>query len=425
MYYVTALMCCFHFSIFLGLRKYRNVIMYVKLMFLYCFLLFFISSYGNTTERPNFIIFYIEHINEILPDLQSPTLGEELKNLNSLIKESTTFHNIYGESSSASTFASLFTGKPAVDLGIIQGKLLPFNSFPSLASSGGLNTNEQTVAKLLLTNGYLTWFSGFWKLGLGPEGKDYPTSHGFISWLGVAYPHNEWCEQQKSVITNQETLLNHPYLKLFYRTSFLWLILFLFLTVLVWFKFITLNLYLNLLVYTFSTALAFYILLHLFIVQRSASCVLYYQDVIAQQPYDMTNVTLQFTQHSGKLLDTVSGLSPFFMVLNYLKMKPPYMHSSYFTTARARARQNALFELDWSVGFIMEKLKKYDVYKNTMIILTGGGNSYSKNLREPLKGFHKEGSTQFQEVEGIFYVIMQRVQLLKFVSCLAWTGNYY
>ena len=374
--------------------------MYKTLTFWYCFLLVFISNHGNKTERPNFIILYIEHINEILADLQSPTLGEDLKNLNDLIKGSTTFHSVYGESSSASTFAAMFTGKPAVDLGIIRGKLLPFNSFPSLASSGGLKTTEQTVAKLLLANGYLTWFSGFWKLGLGSEGKDYPTAHGFNSWLGVAYPHNEWCEQQKSVITNQETLLNHPYLKLFYRTSFLWLILFLFLTVLVWFRFITLNLYMNLLVYTISTALAFYILLHLFIVQRSASCVLYYQDTIAQQPYDMTNVTLQFTQHSAKLLDTVSG--PFFMVLNYLKMKPPYMHSSYFTTARARARRNALLELDWSVGFITEKLRKHDVYENTMILLTGG-NSYSNSFTGPLNGYYKNSSNEFEEVKGIAF----------------------
>ena len=354
------------------------------------------------SKKQNIVLFYIEHINDILPDVLSPTLGEDLKNLNRLREESIRFHNIYGEASSPSTFAALFTGRPAVDIGIIRGKLLPFSNFPSLASSGGLSTSEKTIAKELQAAGYSTWFSGYWKMGLGSKGDDFPMKHGFDCWLGVAYPHNEWCEQEKSVITNQESLINHPYLKLFYRTSFLWLLLFLFMTMLSWCRSISFELYMNLIVYTVSTGLAFYILLHLFIIQRSASCVLYRQNTVIQQPYDVTNITLQFTQHSGKLLELRKDETPFFMVLNYLKMMPPYTHSSYFDEGRSRSRRNALLELDWSVGFIINKLKQYDIYKDTVVIVTGG-TSCSHSNGEPRLAYKKTSSGFVKESCKLFY----------------------
>ncbi|XP_066926809.1 steryl-sulfatase-like [Clytia hemisphaerica] len=350
------------------------------------------STYSS--KKPNFVILYIEHLNEILLDLEGST--DELPNLQKFVNfDGNRFRNVYGEASSASTFASLFTGKPAVNTGIIRGKLLPFTSFPSLASSGGLSTKEPNLASTLKKEGYSTAFYGYWKLGLGPKGINNPLQHGFDTWMGVAYPHNEWCEEQKSVITNQESLLNHPYLKLFYHTSFLWLLLFLFLTMLVWFKVVSVYLYMNLLVYTVSTALAFYILLHLFIVQRSASCVMYRENEIRLQPYDMTNLTLYFTTGASLFLKQVN--EPFLMVVNYLKMLPPYVHSPYFSSERTRSpRYYALQELDWSVGYVIEKLEEQDILDDTIVIITGGN---SCNWKPTLTDAYQKTSTGFEHVE--------------------------
>ena len=229
-------------------------------------------------------------------------------------------------------------------------------------------------------------------------GINNPLQHGFDTWMGVAYPHNEWCEEQKSVITNQESLLNHPYLKLFYHTSFLWLLLFLFLTMLVWFKVVSIYLYMNLLVYTVSTALAFYILLHLFIVQRSASCVMYRENEIRLQPYDMTNLTLYFTTGASLFLKQVD--KPFLMVVNYLKMLPPYVHSPYFSSERTRSpRYYAMQELDWSIGYILERLEEHDFVDDTMVIITGGNSCKRKSA---IMDAYQKTSKGFEHVEGMF-----------------------
>ena len=193
------------------------------------------------------------------------------------------------------------------------------------------------------------------------------------TWMGIAHPHNEWCHRKG--LLNRILNKNHPYVTLFYKTYFLWALIFLLLSTLVWLKFITLRLYANLLIYTLSTSLAFYILLHLFMIQRSASCVLYYHDFIYQQPYEMKNLTLHFTQHSKKLISIVADTpSPFFMVLNYIKMMQPLFHSNYFRTKSIDTWSSAMLELDWSVGEVIKQLKDVGIYDETVVILMGNKN---------------------------------------------------
>lgn len=358
-----------------------------------------VRGYNGVPDKPNYIIFYVENIDQIAPDLQSPVIREELTNLNSLIQQSFNYRNVYGEASSSSTFGALFTGKPAVDIGIIRGKLLPFDNFPSLASSGGLSTKEPNLASILSAQGYKTSFYGYWKMGFGPQGVNNPMAHGFDTWFGVAYPHNEWCQHNKN--SNQEpSAFSQQYLKLFYHTSFLWFLLFLILTVLAYIKLVTFHLYLNLLAYTISTAISFCILLHLFIVQRTASCVLYKDNDIHLQPYDMNNLTLHFTNEANKFLLQQQQHSPFMMVVNYLKMMPPYIHANHFAHERSRPRHSALMELNWSIGYLLETMKELELFEETIIVLTGGNSCSKRNTNQMLKGFQKSQNGGFEEIVG-------------------------
>lgn len=345
--------------------------------------------------RPNVIILFIENVNEILEEYQQLS-SSPFKHLADLKKESIQFLNVYGEVSSTSTFASILTGKPAVNIGLIRGKLLPFTSFPSIASSGGLDVNEATLPKALKKCGYHSWFSGYWKMGLGANGDGYPMKHGFDTWMGVSQPHNEWCKPQNSVFNSQNPF-NHPYLKLFYRTSFLWILLFISITTLAWFKFISCRSYINLIVYTISTSFAFYVLLHLFMIQKSASCVLYYHDFVFQQPYDMSNLTMHFTQHSAKLIDFVAERKQFFMVLNYLNMKQPHIFSNYFDKDKSRkSKIKSLMELDWSVGILMKKLKKLNAYDKTVVILTGSNVCNHDNLVNTVQAYKRTAKNYYE-----------------------------
>jgi arylsulfatase A len=63
---------------------------------------------------------------------------------------------------------------------------LPQVLFPR--STVGLNTNEQTVAKLLKKQGYATMAIGKWHVGDAPE--NLPTRHGFDHYLGLPYSND-------------------------------------------------------------------------------------------------------------------------------------------------------------------------------------------------------------------------------------------
>lgn len=375
-------------------------------MFIHHILLFLIIQTLHVvvimaTLKQNIVLLYVENINEVMKVFKVLDTGgtgkDNFTNIGQLYSESVQFHHMYGELASASNFGAILTGKSAVDLGLIRGKVLPFDYFPSIASSGGLSPNEKTIAEVLKDNGYRTWFTGYWKLGLGPKGDGYPIKHGFDTWMGVAHPHDEWCRRKDNEAPREKS---HPYMNLLYKISFIWSLVFLLLTTLVWLKFIGVKLFINLIIYTFSTSFAFYVLLHLFMIQRSASCVLYYHDFIYKQPYDVRNLTLHFTKHSTKLISLAAGRTPFLMVLNYLKAKPPYFHSNFFRTQSTSTWSGSLLELDWSIGQVVDMLKEMKVYNDTVIIMTGS-NSCEMNIPDSgVTAYERLQKNVFRKVEG-------------------------
>ena len=62
------------------------------------------------------------------------------------------------------------------------------------------------------------------------------------------------------------------------------------------------------------------------------------------------------------------------MVLNYLKMKPPYFHSNFFRKQSTNTWSSSLLELDWSIGEIVGTLRYLGLYEKTVILLTGNNN---------------------------------------------------
>ena len=119
----------------------------------------------------------------------------------------------------------------------------------------------------------------------------------------------------------------------------------------------------------------------------------------------MNNLTLHFTSHASKFLMQQEDSTPFLMMVNYLKMMPPYLHSHYFSRSRSRPRHSALVELDWSIGYLVELLEQYELFDNTIIVLTGGNSCSKRKATTLIKGFQqsKEG---FEEVIGKSYIFV-------------------
>ncbi len=110
------------------------------------------------------------------PDIKTP-------NIDRMAEEGARFTNFYvSQPVCSASRASLLTGCYSNRVGI-HGALMPY-------VGKGLNSNEETIAELLKSNGYATAIYGKWHLGSEPE--FLPTRQGFDEYLGIPYSNDMW-----------------------------------------------------------------------------------------------------------------------------------------------------------------------------------------------------------------------------------------
>jgi len=208
------------------------------------------------------------------------------------------------------------------------------------ADSKGLNPNEITIAEMLKSVGYKTGIFGKWHLGDQPE--FLPAKQGFDEFFGLPYSHDI-----HPFHTNKK--YNFPPLPL-----------------------------------------------------------LDGEKVIETDP-DMDYMTMRITERSIHFIEK-NKETPFFLYIPHpLPHRPLHVSPSFARdipdtlkvklekednyidyAARDKIYKNAIREIDWSVGQILDALKKYDLDSNTLVIFTSD-NGPSVGNAGPLKG--KKGST--------------------------------
>lgn len=207
------------------------------------------------------------------------------------------------------------------------------------ADSKGLNPNEMTIAEMLKSAGYKTGIFGKWHLGDQPD--FLPTMQGFDEFFGLPYSHDI-----HPFHTN--TKYNFPPLPL-----------------------------LN-------------------------------GDKVIETDPDMDNMTKRITERSINFIEKNKEI-PFFLYIPHpLPHRPLHVSSSFVKDipdsinvklekednyidydARDKIYKNAIREIDWSVGQILDALKRNDLDNNTLVIFTSD-NGPSVGSAGPLKG--KKGS---------------------------------
>ena len=207
--------------------------------------------------------------------------------------------------------------------------------------SKGLNPSEMTIAELLKQAGYKTAIFGKWHLGDQP--KFLPTRQGFDEYFGIPYSHDI-----------------HPFHP---RQDH--------------FKFPSLPLLEN-------------------------------ETVIEMDP-DADFLTKRITQHAVSFIERNKD-EPFFLYVPHpiphkpLHVSPPYMKDvapevanklkdegdSIDYKTRDRLFRQAIAEIDWSVGQILDALKANGLDENTLVIFTSD-NGPAIGSAGPLKG--RKGST--------------------------------
>jgi arylsulfatase A len=134
------------------------------------------------TAPPNFVVVFADDLG--YGDLGCyGAKGVRTPNLDRLAAEGMRFTSFYAAQAVCSASrAALMTGCYPNRVGI-QGALGP-------NSRTGLNPDEWTLAEVLKTRGYATAIFGKWHLGDAPE--FLPTRHGFDEYFGLPYSNDMW-----------------------------------------------------------------------------------------------------------------------------------------------------------------------------------------------------------------------------------------
>ncbi|XP_070545915.1 arylsulfatase H-like [Ptychodera flava] len=320
-------------------------------------------SFADKTTPPNIVLFLVD-------DLGYGDLGcygnETVKtpNIDRLASEGLKFTRMYSQSTCTPSRAALLTGRYPIRSGMLKG-WVPFNVLTSPAQTGGLPENEFTLAEMLKQNGYATGILGKWHLGIGSGGKHLPTKQGFDYFYGIPMSHVEICGQAMG-----GSHLGKPFIFLYLSFTYkLWtgLMTGVFLS---W----VLSLIgkrglfsLSFVIFLFAVT-GYYVLSDFSLLWARESCILMRNDDIIEQPYKAENMTLKLTQEALWYLSRHRN-NPFFLLISYLTLHSPVFASRYFEGRSGIGRYgDALMELDWSVGQVLQQLKKQGLEENTMII---------------------------------------------------------
>jgi arylsulfatase A len=233
--------------------------------------------------------------------------GFETPNLDRLASQGRVFRNFHvAQPICSASRAGLLTGCYPNRIGI-HGALMP-------RSMVGLSANEMTLAQLLKQRGYATAIFGKWHLGDAPQ--FLPLHHGFDEYFGLPYSNDMWPKQPDKVPlppNKQQKKNGFPDL------------------------------------------------------------VMYDGDkvVIPQVTHaDQNQLTTWYTEHAVRFIERNKD-HPFFLYLAHNMPHVPLHVSDKFRGHTKRGLYgDVIEEIDWSVGQVLETLKRTGLEENTWVIYT-------------------------------------------------------
>ncbi|NXC23762.1 STS sulfatase, partial [Campylorhamphus procurvoides] len=303
--------------------------------------------------------------------------------------------------------AAFLTGRYPIRSGMAASSRVGVFLFS--ASSGGLPSEEITFSKLLKQKGYATALIGKWHLGMNCESSNdfchHPLSHGFDYFYGLTVTNFRDCKPgqgsvflkgvQKALVIPIQiagitlvSLAIVQYIGLlkipFQVLGYCLLIITIFLVVLIFF---------------------FYNFRHL-------NCFLMRNHQIVQQPLSYENLTQRLTKEAIQFIGRNTD-APFLLVLSYL-----HVHTALYASENFRGKSNhglygdAVEEMDWSVGQVLDVLDKHNLGDKTLVYFTSDQGAHVEEISSTgeihggYNGIYKGGkSTNWEggiRVPGLF-----------------------
>ncbi len=271
------------------------------------------ASAAAGKKTPNFVIVFCDDLGYgDLGCYGNPTIATP--NLDRMAAEGMKFTQFYSAACVCTpSRAALMTGRLPVRTGMCSDRRRVL--FPD--SSGGLPQREITIARALKTKGYATAAVGKWHLGHLPE--YLPTSHGFDSYFGIPYSND-----MDRVLQKKKGEPNPDFRKrLFWDPK-----------------------------------------------SSSWNVPILRDKKEHERPADQTTITKRYTEEAVKFISENKD-KPFFLYLAHSMPHVPLFASKDF---KGRSRRglfgDVIEEIDWSVGRVMETLKKEGLAENTLVFFT-------------------------------------------------------
>ncbi|WP_026956814.1 sulfatase family protein [Algoriphagus vanfongensis] len=176
-------------------------------------------------------------------------------------------------------------------------------------SDGGLPQTENTIARLLKQSGYATAAIGKWHLGHLPQ--YLPTSHGFDYYFGIPYSND------------MDRVNDLTYMEYFADSK-----------------------------------------------TENFNVPLMRNEEIIERPADQNTITKRYTEEAVKFINSHKD-DPFFLYLAHsLPHVPLFAGEEFLGTSERGLYGDIIEEIDWSVGEILNALKKNGLDENTYVVFT-------------------------------------------------------
>ncbi|KAM7375002.1 hypothetical protein PAMA_014203 [Pampus argenteus] len=267
--------------------------------------------------------------------------------------------------------AAFLTGRYPIRSGV-AGTLRP-GVFIFTAASGGLPSQEVTFAKIAKQQGYETALIGKWHLGLNCESSDdhchHPSIHGFNYFFGIPLTNMRDCQPGHGTVFQFHKYLPYGTLGIVLVTAAL----------LHYSGLITISRglivgLLSLLVTATALTAGFIRIIPYF------NCVLMRDHRVVEQPFRSENLTQRMTHEAVGFIERNSA-KPFLLFFSFLQVHTAMFASASFRgTSRHGIYGDAVHEVDWSVGEIMQTLDRLSLRENTLVYLTSDQGAHLEEI---------------------------------------------
>lgn len=301
--------------------------------------------------------------------------------------------------------AAFLTGRYPIRSGMVGDSRMGVYLFS--ASSGGLPRDEITFARVAKEQGYATALIGKWHLGLNCEDSTdhchHPTSHGFDHFYGTIMTNLRDCQPGHGSVFHRAHV-HIPYKAISIGLASL---------VLLHFKgVITVprKVVFGFLVLIGMAIGLFQLMLYTF---PNLNCFLMRGAEIVEQPFISENLTQRMTSEAIEFLERNSE-RPFLLFFSFIQV-----HTALYASSRFRGRSqhglygDAVMEVDWSVGQIMQTLERLKLKENTLVYMTSDQGPHLEEIsihgevHRGFSGIYRAGkSTNWEggiRVPGILY----------------------